>query len=734
MTPNKILRALSALMAGILLLPAFAACNNQPASQSTGASTTAATTFGATTQAPTEYPTTPQTPSVKQLSWEKGQIFPTFPAATGKIDGILADGIADEERIAITCLQGLVNAHETRLVLLMDNVRTWANTYDYDLNVISSVSDRYATIKKYAAEVSGVVLYSGTQARTLPDVANLATTIANVHQAIPITENLYKVWVKRGIKLPVIADITENDFKSRVDVYQYLYENYWEQCDQRILFIQGSNLPQMRDLASATSSAVIYLSCDASDAKELKLMKKFLADMIPGESILMGWNGQEKELMTVAAQYGLSCVPCDFFSAPSLFAQDIDVKINSVPDMPALENKIYIAFYFSDGDNIQYNMNAMKEYWDNSASQRGKIPLNWTISPALLEVAPGMMNYYYQSATEKECFVCGPSGLGYTVPVNTFGPNIGNNFRNDEKFTAFVDMTNRYLAETGLRTVTIWDNLTTKQRQIYTKQGSYLYGLTVQHFTNGSLDLGYTGVTNDMLVQQMTPAYFAKNAEGTTKLTELGEVDRAVKYLGYDGSAPIFISVQVSVWAFHNVKEVIDWEQYLSDKYAAIYGEDVVEFVRADHYFNLYNQANGLPYDLTLRSDLSVSATSGADSAVLTIDGTPETVWEAIDKGQQSLTYDLGGRYSLSEISVFFAGMEGDRFTASDNAKGILVEVSTDGETWTAVATVSDNTVNWLCIPFAATEGSYLRLTVTDAGASGVARIADVNILGKTVK
>jgi hypothetical protein len=342
-----------------------------------------------------------------------------------------------------------------------------------------------------------------------------------------------------------------------------------------------------------------------------------------------------------------------------------------------------------------------------------------------------MMNYYYQSATEMECFACGPSGLGYTIPVNSFGANTGNNFRNDEYFEKFVNMTDVYLAKTGLRVVTIWDNLTTKQREIYSTASGYLYGLTVQSLTNANLNLGYTGVTNDMLFQQLTPGYFAKNEAGTTPLTDMtGDIDRAVKHLKYDGTAPVFISCQVSVWAFHNMNEVIKFEQHLSDKYAAIYGEDVVEFVRADHYFNMYNQANGLPYDLTMRSDVTVSASSGEDSASLVVDGTPDTVWEATENGEGWITLDFGGNYTLSEASLYFAGMEGDKFTSADNANSVTVEVSTDGTVWKEVASSADNTSDWVYLPFEATEGRYLRITITDPGASGIARIADVNVNG----
>lgn len=722
------LRLTAALLTGILLVPLLASCKGGEQTADTTAETTVALPA---TKAPTVYPTTPQTPAALNLSWPAEQLMPTFPASTGQIDMILGNELSEDERITLTCLQGLVNAKETRLAIAIENVEQWAIALGYNYTRATTRSDIYEVIKKYTSEVSGVVLYTTRQTKKCADYANLATSIANIKQAIPMTETIYKTWLKQGIELPVVADLTDLDLINRVGIYQYLYNNYWKDCTKRILFVQDPTFYQMRDLASATGAAVIYLSCSSADAAELALAKKFFGDMTPGESILMGWNGQERELMTTAAAHGLSCVPCDYFKSPSLFAQDIDVKINAVPDMPELENKIYIAFYFSDGDNIQYNMNAMKDYWDRSKAYRGTIPINWTISPALLDVAPGMMNYYYESATENECFVSGPSGLGYTIPINSFGPNLGNNFKNNEYFASFVQMSNRYLAATGLRAVTIWDNLTEKQREIYSEQGNYLYGLTVQNLVDGNLALGYTGVTNNMLIQQMSPGYFAKNEAGTNPLTDMTwEIERAVSYLNYDGTAPIFISCQVSVWGFHNVKEVIDFEQYLSDKYAAIYGDDVVEFVRADHYFNMYNQANSLPYDLSLSSDLSVSASAASESASLTLDGTQDTVWVANASGEQSLLYDLGASYEVSELSLFFAESEGEQYTSADNVKALRAEISADGESWITLTELSDNSADWVNLPFAAAEGRYVKLTITDPGESGIAKLADVNIVG----
>lgn len=687
----------------------------------------------------TKYPTLDVLPDMKPLAlkWDEGQIFPTFPSVGKELDVINGKGVSLEEQIALTALQGIVNANGIRLVMFVDKVEEWTRSCGYTVKEkASTMEERYAMIKKYSSEITGVVLYSDKQADKYSDYVNLATTIGGIKRAIPVSENIYKRWQRGGIELPVVEDLTGMTATTKTEIYSYLYDNYWKDCTKRLLIVQSPTLAQMRDYASATGAAVVHLSCASSDKTEKALFEKFCADMTPGESIMMGWNGQERELMTTVAKHGLSCVPADFFSAPSVFANDSYVTVNEVPDMPPLENKIYIAFYMSDGDNIQYNMNAMKEYWYNSTAARGKVALNWTISPALLEVAPGMMNYYYSTATEKDCFVCGPSGLGYTFPMNTFGPNTGVNFKNEEYFTKYVEMTNKYLARAGLRTVTIWDNLSAMQRNVYTKFGTYLYGLTVHNFTNGSLNIGLTRVENDTLIQQLTPGYFAKNAEGTTTLREMGDIDAAISYLRYDKSAPIFISCQVSVWAFNNVDEIVEFERYLSEKYAEKYGEDVIEFVRADHYYNLYYRANGLPYDLTLRSDIKVSASSGEESAKNLCDGSHSTLWQADEKGEQSVTVDLGNLYDLTEISVFFAEMADKAYSSEDNLKSIIIEISRDGEQYELFGEISDNTSEWINVKpegDSLQRGRYVKITVpcTD---NEIARIADVNIIGKDVK
>ncbi len=668
----------------------------------------------------------------KNLQWPDEQIFPTFSEPEGELIAFPNDLLSEKETVALACLQGFANAVKTRVVILDSDVSGWLSDYGYSYVTVSA-SDVYDRIRELCVDsVAGVVLYSDELSE---HYINVASSIGNTMNAVPLTAEDYEKWRTEGIELPVVADIRGLKFTTATEIYKYFFDNYWEDCNKKIIVVQRPGLVfQMRDLASAVGGAVVYLSC--SGGPETWMFKQYLNTMTPGKSIVTGWYAdQERELMTVSGKCGLSCVPSDFFSNPTVFAQKSEIAVPSVPDMPELENKIYIAYYLSDGDNIQYDMHAMRGYWDSNSSQRGIVPVNWTISPALVDIAPGMMNYYYSQATDKECFVCGPSGMGYTMPKNTFGANTGNQFPNNKKFTAYVDMTNSYLQKAGLRTVTIWDNLSLPQRNIYTDRGTYLYGLTVQHFTDSSLKKRFTGVTNDMLIMQMTPGYFAQNAEGNYPLTNIADtINDAVKYLKYDGSAPVFVATQVSVWGYHNIGDVVNLEKHISDYYEKIYGKDVVEFVRADHFYNLYYEANDLPQDVTLKAEISATATSGSDKAYLTTDGTcyGDSIWTATDGGIQSVTYSLGKTYEVSEIALYHAETNG--LAPLLNTKNFTVEVSTDGTNWKKAAEVSGNTDSWTDVQFKAVKGSFVRVTITDAGSDNIARIADIDIYGTLVK
>lgn len=77
-----------------------------------------------------------------------------------------------------------------------------------------------------------------------------------------------------------------------------------------------------------------------------------------------------------------------------------------------------VTFLMTDGDNVQWLLGpfASGAAWYGSPN-RGKVSLGWTVSPALAELAPSVLAYFYEHANPGvDEFVAGVSGVGYYIP------------------------------------------------------------------------------------------------------------------------------------------------------------------------------------------------------------------------------------------------------------------------------------------------------------------------------
>ena len=134
-------------------------------------------------------------------------------------------------------------------------------------------------------------------------------------------------------------------------------------------------------MAAATGSAVVWLENRIS---EKAIMVKFFKDMALVRALL-GWYTEEDRI-GAGTQNGISTIPSDYFENSTVFAgQEGKVEIPKATKKPELENKFYVCVFLSDGDNVQYNQHKMKLLWDNEG--RGTVPINWTISPGLIDFA-----------------------------------------------------------------------------------------------------------------------------------------------------------------------------------------------------------------------------------------------------------------------------------------------------------------------------------------------------------
>ncbi len=265
--------------------------------------------------------------------------------------------------------------------------------------------------------------------------------------------------------------------------------------------------------------------------------------MTPGNAIVLGWYTTERSGITTATAYGIGTIPSDFFISSTVYAgTDHRIRVPKVPAKPALENKIYITIFISDGDNAQYMQRAMRKIWDQNASSRGKFPMNWTVAPGMVDLGAALLNYYYTTATTNDCFVAGPSGMGYIMPINTFNERNapeGDYLTNSEAMDGYARLTETYMQRAGLRVLTIWDNASAMHRAAYATKVRNLYGATVQRFSGNSSVVG--SVENGRVrFDRLAQAYSETYTNARTAL--VNQID------AWDGQKPLFISTQVSVW------------------------------------------------------------------------------------------------------------------------------------------------------------------------------------------
>jgi hypothetical protein len=482
-----------------------------------------------------------------------------------KVDWVMcAPNRMSEDSILYTTLKGLVNKTQPRIysydtnTVNGDGKYTWLE--DLNLNYVE-IADNKSMISKYRSEIGGIVIYDDN----FPDTINLATTIAGKSNGIVAASSQVAMLTGAPYNLPILADL-RGQFSNKLQIYQYLLNNYWPSCNHRVLvgLNPEAHKGAIRDYVSAIGAAVVWL--DPNIPSEKTLLRSFLSTM-PENSAYMGWWTDEGAGVMLASEYSVSTIASDWSTNLSVFAgMSREVNVKPVPSKPILQNKIYLTFIMSDGDNVQYMEHKMKEHWDNP--DRGSVPIGWTVSPASLDVAPALLDYYYDTATANDCLISGPSGVGYTYP---------NYWPNQAGLDNFMRMTEDYNNRAGLRVVTIWNTIVgginTNVGESFAKYAPSLLGLTAMNGPGGQIDI----YNNSLPSQRLNATYCYDQASLQM------EVNNAIA--NWNGTSPRFVAIQCEPW--HVTPTMIK-------NVASTLGSNV-QLVRTDNYFQLIREHYGLP-------------------------------------------------------------------------------------------------------------------------------------------
>jgi hypothetical protein len=483
-----------------------------------------------------------------------------------KVDwvGIQPDNTVGE-LLLFTSLKGIVNRTQPRIFsyegdAFAEGPYTWLQSLGLSW---TEVTNRWSLITKYRSELNGLIVYDPAQIHTI----NLATTLAKDKKALIVSPAFLSTLTAAPYNLPVLTDL-RGQFTSKLQVYQTLFNTYWPTIDHRLLFglSPEAHVLGAREYAAALGGAVIWL--DPNVAGESELLNSFLSSM-PAGANFMGWWPEEGAGVTRASQYGIATVASDYatnLSVHSGMPRTINVK--PIPAKPALQNKIYVAFIISDGDNLQYVEHLMRKLWSNP--DRGTVPIGWTVSPAMVDAMPGALNFYHQTATANDNLISGPSGYGYAYP---------NDFPNQSSLDQFVAKTEEYNRKAGLRVLTVWNTITgginQNVGQSYATYAPSLLGLTAQN-TGGPLS-----IYNQSLPSFPLSCNYCWNEQNIKE-----HIANAAA--GWNRNEPRFIIIQSQPWQdikptnFKNIANTLNTDYVV---------------VRPDHIFQLIRERNGLSTD-----------------------------------------------------------------------------------------------------------------------------------------
>jgi hypothetical protein len=484
------------------------------------------------------------------MLWPEARLLPAFSTPASMLDCIDLRYASAEEADLFVSLEGIVNRAQPRIAVVTRRVGegklAWLDLHHLHYRT----TDGYAAVRKYRSEVSGLVVTDPAQ----PDTLNLATTMAGVNNELICAPELLPILTNAPYRLPVVDDL-RNRFDSKYAVYGYLLSNYWPRCTHRIVAGMGPGAHgSLRDFLIATKTATFWLG--PGRHKDAALLRSFVSEMKPAHSLYMGWWPGEGDGLKWIASYGVPVLASDFFCNATVFGGvTVPIKVQPIPPLPRLENKVYVALILSDGDNIQYMQHAMKRDW--GLPGRGRIPIGWTSSPLAVDLDPVMLNYYYATATKNDCLVSGPSGAGY-AHINDWAPS---------NQVAFAEMSEPYLRQSGLRVITVWDRVNDSVASAFAQKCPSLLGLTDQ-------GQDYSKVVDGLRTIKLTPAYTSSVREMIAHIKSAAT--------NWNGSAPLFIAAQSDIWRVGprdllKVAEALPASEY--------------KLVRPDHLFLLANQA-----------------------------------------------------------------------------------------------------------------------------------------------
>jgi hypothetical protein len=389
----------------------------------------------------------PAPPAANQPRMPPGQSpFPTFALAP-VLHAAQMDADANlSMRLLMTSLQGIVNRVAVELYLdvpagVAGNTSQMLSYLAARYNVTYDAISAQAAIDAYVRRAAGIVVNDPSR----PESIDIGTILAAQQNAVLAGPDLAG-WLSNRYALPILFDYAQRpDWTSldAVGAYERALRELYPHAYPYLLAILPPDRWAIRDYLVQTGTFVFYLTQGilASPMESAETMR-ILAEAPRGIPIL-GWFNSPTlteensfvQMASAAGKFVIGVQDVPNLSVLTAFGRNEthrQVSPTAAP-APVLEDKTYVVLGIPDGDNLDFAAGRMWDLW--SEPVRGTLPFAWSLNPLLVDLAPPLLDRYYDSATPLDRFLASPSGAGYLYPDYT-GPG---------DLPPFVNFTKRYL-------------------------------------------------------------------------------------------------------------------------------------------------------------------------------------------------------------------------------------------------------------------------------------------------
>jgi hypothetical protein len=252
----------------------------------------------------------------------------------------------------------------------------------------------------------------------------VAFTVAGLEDAVVVTEEQIHLVEELGLE-PVEDFRGQFTGQNDAEIYAWAIDRYWDRCSRDYLIWLGGNYgdlmkPGVADWAVRNRVFCQDLSNNPDDPEERELSKRLLSDLSQDnpDAIVMGWHSYGKDTeaqhVSLTSSYGLvveglNTLPNMSFENHIPFSEGFEFKNNHSIDPDKTytpEDKVYIACIQTDGLGLGA--------WLKPG--RGEIPYAWETIMNYSWMAPGLLEFFYTTATANDYFIGALSGPGYMYP------------------------------------------------------------------------------------------------------------------------------------------------------------------------------------------------------------------------------------------------------------------------------------------------------------------------------